>query len=59
MQTVEIYTNMLCPYCTQAKALLNKLETDFIEHKIFWSPSKFSGMVERSNVSGLVIECQV
>jgi len=49
MPKVEIYTKMLCPYCTKAKALLNDLKTDFVEHKIFWSPSKFSEMVERSN----------
>jgi len=49
MPKVEIYTKMLCPYCTRAKALLNDLQTTFTEHKIFWSPKKFEEMVERSN----------
>ena len=44
MPKVEIYTKMLCPFCTEAKALLNELKTDFVEHKIFWSPSKFSAV---------------
>ena len=49
MPKVEIYSKMLCPYCTRAKMLLKELDVEFTEYKIFWNKKIFDEMVQRSN----------
>lgn len=48
MSKVEIYTKMLCPYCTRAKALLTKKGAAFEEHDISMGGPLRVEMLERS-----------
>lgn len=49
MVTVEIYTTNDCPYCSKAKALLEKKGVDYIEIRLDKEPMKFEEMIRRSN----------
>ncbi len=48
MAKVEIYTKMLCPYCTRAKSLLGKKNVGFEEIDISMGGPRRAEMIERS-----------
>ena len=37
-----------CPYCYRAKALLDRLELDFIEYNVMREPPKWEEMLQRA-----------
>lgn len=49
MAKVEIYTKMMCPYCSRAKALLREKGVDFEETDITMGGPKRAEMIERAN----------
>lgn len=49
MPKVEIYTKMMCPYCTRAKGLLRDKGVDFEEFDITMGGPKRAEMLARSN----------
>ncbi len=46
MAEITIYTTMLCPFCSQAKALLEKKGAGFEEIDVTWSPGRRAEMSE-------------
>jgi len=48
MSNIIIYTSSFCPYCTQAKYLLNKKKIDFTEINIGKDPTKRVEMMQKS-----------
>ncbi len=48
MNTIEIYTKPLCPYCHRAKALLDAKGLSYEEFDVSTDPSRLSDMLERS-----------
>jgi glutaredoxin 3 len=48
MAKVEIYTKMLCPYCTRAKRLLAQKGVAFEEYDISMGGPKRAEMLERA-----------
>ncbi len=48
MPKIDIYTKFLCPYCSRAKALLEKKGVDFTEIDISMGGAKRQQMLERS-----------
>ena len=48
MAQVEIYCSMLCPYCYQAKKLLDSKGVDYEETDVLMKPGKRAEMVERA-----------
>lgn len=49
MPKIEIYTKMLCPYCTRAKRLLTDKGVQFEEHDITMGGPKRTEMLSRAN----------
>ena len=49
MAKIEIYTKMLCPYCTRAKRLLAGKGADFEEFDITMGGPKRAEMLQRAN----------
>ncbi len=49
MARVEIYTKLLCPYCTRAKRLLTDKGVDFEEYDITMGGPKRQEMLSRAN----------
>ncbi len=49
MPTVEIYTTPICPFCIQAKRLLDKKQVPYTEIDVMGRPGKRKEMTERSN----------
>jgi glutaredoxin 3 len=49
MPKVELYTKMLCPYCTRAKRLLADKGVSFEEHDITMGGPKRAEMLARAN----------
>ena len=49
MASVEIYTKIMCPYCTRAKALLQAKGTPFEEIDITMDRDLRAQMIQRSN----------
>jgi len=49
MPKVEIYTKMMCPYCTRAKRLLSEKGVAFEEFDISMGGPKRTEMLSRSN----------
>ena len=49
MSKVEIYTKMMCPYCTRAKRLLGEKGVPFEEFDITMGGPKRAEMLGRSN----------
>lgn len=49
MSKVEIYTTERCPYCVQAKQLLNQKQVTYQEIRIDLHPEKADEMIARSN----------
>ncbi len=48
MAKIEIYTKMLCPFCTRAKTLFGKKGAAFEEHDITMGGPLRAEMLERS-----------
>ena len=49
MARVEIYTTGWCPYCTRAKALLQKKGVRYHEISLDEEPGRWAEMVERAH----------
>ncbi|MGV1683946.1 glutaredoxin 3 [Sphingopyxis sp. NJF-3] len=49
MSTIEVYTKFLCPYCTRAKALLDRKGAEYREIDVTMDRAGFDAMVERAN----------
>jgi glutaredoxin 3 len=49
MPRIEIYTKMLCPYCTRAKRLLSEKGAAFEEFDISMGGPKRAEMLARAN----------
>ncbi|PAL22798.1 glutaredoxin 3 [Sphingopyxis sp. GW247-27LB] len=49
MATIEVYTKFLCPYCTRAKALLDRKGAEYREIDVTMDRAGFAAMVERAN----------
>jgi glutaredoxin 3 len=49
MAQVEIYTGMMCGYCSAAKRLLKKKGVEFSETDVTWKPGKRAEMMERTH----------
>ena len=49
MPSVEIYSKMLCPYCSRAKQTLDSLGVSYKTIEITFSRSRRAEMIERSN----------
>jgi glutaredoxin 3 len=48
MAEVEIYTTMFCPYCTRARALLQKKGVGFVDIDIAEAPERRAEMIARA-----------
>ena len=48
MAKVEMYTTMFCPYCSRARALLQRKGVDFTEIDIIEEPRRRDEMIRRS-----------
>ncbi len=48
MVEVEIYTTMFCPYCTRARALLERKGAAFTEIDIIDEPARRAEMIRRA-----------
>ncbi len=48
MPRIDIYTKMMCPFCTRAKALLNAKGAAFEEYDITMGGPKRAEMLERA-----------
>jgi glutaredoxin 3 len=49
MATIEIYTKFFCPYCTRAKALLDRKGADYREIDVTTDRAGFDAMVARAD----------
>jgi glutaredoxin 3 len=49
MAEVELYTTMYCPYCSRARALLQRKGAAFVEIDIIDQPERRTEMVRRAN----------
>lgn len=49
MAKIEVYTKFLCPYCTRAKALLDRKGAAFEEIDVTMDRARFDAMVERAH----------
>ena len=49
MAKIEIYTGMMCGYCSAAKRLLKKKGVDFDETDVSFSSGKRNEMMARAN----------
>ncbi|MGB3554004.1 MAG: glutaredoxin 3 [Jannaschia sp.] len=49
MQTVEIYTQPLCGFCTAAIRLLSQKGAQVVEHSTARDPAKRAEMIQRAN----------
>jgi glutaredoxin 3 len=48
MVEVEMYTTMFCPYCSRARALLQKKGAGFVDIDIAEEPGRRAEMIERA-----------
>jgi glutaredoxin 3 len=48
MAKIEVFTKFLCPYCTRAKALLERKGVEFQEIDVTMDRAGFDAMVERA-----------
>jgi glutaredoxin 3 len=49
MAEVELYTTMYCPYCSRARALLQRKGVAFVDIDIAEHPERRGEMVRRAN----------
>lgn len=54
MAKIEVYTKFLCPYCSRAKALLERKGADYREIDVTMDRAGFDAMVERAHGSRTV-----
>jgi glutaredoxin 3 len=54
MAKVEIYTTMWCPYCSRARALLEKKGVDYTEISLDEEPGRRAEMIQRAQGSRTV-----
>jgi glutaredoxin 3 len=48
MAEVELYTTMYCPYCTRARALLQRKKVAFVDIDIAEHPDRREEMIRRA-----------
>lgn len=48
MAEIELYTTMFCPYCTRARALLERKGVAFTDIDILEEPSRRGEMIRRA-----------
>ena len=48
MDKIGIYTRNFCPYCTRAKALLDKMGLSFTEYELSFDSARETEMIKRS-----------
>ena len=48
MPQVTVYSGPVCPFCTKAKALLDRKNVVYIEHNVKEDDEKLKEMLERS-----------
>ena len=48
MAKIEVFTKFLCPYCTRAKALLDRKGVEYREIDVTMDRAGFDAMVERA-----------
>ena len=48
MAEVELYTTMFCPYCTRARALLQRKKVEFVDIDIVEQPGRRAEMIRRA-----------
>jgi glutaredoxin 3 len=48
MAKIEIYTTALCPYCSSAKALLERKGAHYVETDVTFDPQKRKDVIRRS-----------
>ncbi len=48
MDKIEIYTKNFCPYCTRAKALLDKMGLNYSEYELSFDSAREAEMIRRS-----------
>lgn len=48
MEKIELYTKNFCPYCTRAKALLDKMGLSYTEYELTFDPAREAEMIKRS-----------
>ena len=49
MAKVELYTTMYCPYCTRARALLQRKGIEFVDIDIAQMPERRDEMIRRAD----------
>jgi glutaredoxin 3 len=49
MAEIELYTTMFCPYCSRARALLQRKGVAFIDIDIIEEPERRDEMIRRAN----------
>ncbi len=49
MAEVELYTTMFCPYCSRARALLQRKGVAFVDIDIAEAPARRDEMIRRAN----------
>lgn len=49
MAKIEVFTKFLCPYCSRAKALLDRKGAEYQEIDVTMDRAGFEAMVERAN----------
>ncbi len=49
MADVELYTTMYCPYCSRARALLQRKGVAFVDIDIAEEPSRRAEMIRRAD----------
>ncbi|KTE07888.1 glutaredoxin 3 [Sphingopyxis sp. H115] len=54
MAKIEVFTKFLCPYCTRAKALLDRKGVEYREIDVTMDRAGFAAMVERAGGSRTV-----
>lgn len=48
MAKIEVFTKFLCPYCSRAKALLDRKGAEYLEIDVTMDRAGFNAMVERA-----------
>lgn len=53
MATVEIYTTLLCPFCSRALSLLKRKGVDYTEVDVTFRPKARRAMAERAGATSV------
>ena len=53
MKKIEIWTFKFCPFCVKAKALLDRLEVDYIEHCIPYTDKRLKELEAKTGCDTL------